>query len=89
MVEIPEPYAGLSFRLGRREVNVHEVKDGIVYFGMYCDDAEDSPYRCTNLYQLPVDEWIDSAGRALLDGAVAFSRLVPDKMPTKWREGRT
>lgn len=75
-VTIPHPYRGLTARLDRREVNVHEVRDGIVYYGMYDDDADDCPYRCVACYQKTVEDFINSLGRAILDGAVTFSLIT-------------
>lgn len=78
-VLIPNPYKGLTARLGRREVNVHEVRDGIVYYGLYDDDAEDAPYHCVAAYQLPQEDFINRLGRSILDGAVTFSLLNNDR----------
>jgi hypothetical protein len=79
VVLIPQPYQGLTARLGRREANVHEVKDGIVYYGMYDDDADDCPYRCVALHRKPVEDFVNSLGRAILDGAVTFSLINTDR----------
>lgn len=75
-VSIPRPYVGLTARLGRQEINVHSVDGGIVYYGKYDDDADDAPYSCVALYQLPEDDFVDRLGRAILDGAVTFSLLT-------------
>lgn len=75
-IAIPHPYTGLTARLGRQEINVHDVTDGIVYYGKYDDDADDAPYHCIALFQLPVEDFINRLGRAILDGAVTFSMLT-------------
>jgi len=43
-----------------------EVKDGVVYYGMYDDVALDCPHRCVGLHQKPVDDFVNSLGRAIL-----------------------
>ena len=45
-VRAPAPRKGLTFRKGKREANVHEVKDGIRYYGVYLD-GDDWPAGCT------------------------------------------
>lgn len=70
-VLIPHPYVGLTARLGTVEINVHDVKGGLVYYGRY----EDGERGTWNLYRKPVDEFTDSLGRSILDGAAVFSLL--------------
>ena len=69
------PYVGLTARLGAQEINVHDVSGDVVYYGKYADDADDCPYRCIALYQMPIEEFVNRLGRAILDGAVTFSLL--------------
>jgi hypothetical protein len=78
-VLIPHPYQGLTVRLGDREANVHEVKDGTVYYGMYRDDPGFYP-ACVGLYRKSAEEFINSLGRAILDGAMVYS-LLNDERP--------
>ena len=72
---IPSPYKGLSIRLGTDVINVHDVKQGVVYFGRYRDGADHLPFNCLRLYQMPKQDFVDSFGRSLIDGAIAFSRI--------------
>jgi hypothetical protein len=78
MVQIPHPQRGISLLLGSREVNVHEVVDGEVMYGIYDETAHDNPCRCTGTYRMPIDRWIDAAGKSILDGAAPFCRLEPE-----------
>ena len=78
-VLIPQPYQGLTVRLGKREVNVHEVSNGTVYYGMYDDDAEEAPYRMVGAYQTKVDDFVNMLGRAILDGAVTYSLIKEEQ----------
>lgn len=67
------PYAGLTVRLGKREVNVHDVHEGTVYFGEYHDEADDRPCRCVGLYRMSAIEFRDSVEKAVAKGAVTFT----------------
>jgi hypothetical protein len=71
------PYPGLTARLGKLEANVHDVRDGIVYFGVYDDDADDCPCNCVALYRVSVEAFMNKLGKAIEDGAVLFSSLLP------------
>ena len=81
-VQIPTPYKGFSLRLGTDVINVHDVKQGIVFYGKYRDEADHLPSRCLHLYQMPERDFVDSFGRALIDGAIAFSRIEADTIMT-------
>ncbi len=65
------PTKGLTFRKGKREANVHDVKDGIVSYGVYLD----GDYWPVGLYQATLDEWNRLATQAVEDGSVVFTRL--------------
>lgn len=67
-VRAPAPTKGLTFRKGKREANVHEVKDGIVFYGVYLD-GDDWP---AGLYQATLDEWNLLATQAVEHGAEVF-----------------
>ena len=81
-VLIPRPYKGLSLRLGTDVINVHDVKQEVVYYGKYRDGADHLPFNCLHLYQMPEQDFIEGFGRALIDGAIAFSRIVADTIMT-------
>ena len=68
---ILKPYTGLSFRKGNKEVNVHEVKDGTVYWGYY-EDGDELPHR---LHRCGMSDWNKMVRKALDTGATAFSRV--------------
>lgn len=69
------PYRGFTARLGKREVNVHFVKDGVVYYGLYDDDAADvAPERCIGAYRLPVQDFMAQLDKEIKNGAVTFTR---------------
>lgn len=70
-VRAPAPTKGLTFRNGKREANVHEVKDGIVFYGVYLD-GDDLP---AWLYQATLDEWNNLATQAVEHGAEVFTML--------------
>jgi hypothetical protein len=63
------PVKGLTYRKGKREANVHDVRDGIVYFGVYLD-GESLP---SGAYQATLDEWNRMAEQAVLHGAEVFT----------------
>ena len=65
------PAKGLTYRKGKREANVHDVKDGIVYYGVYLD-GDDWP---AGLYQATLDEWDRLATQAVEHGAEVFSMV--------------
>lgn len=65
------PKKGLTFRKGKREANVHDVKDGIVFYGVYLD-GDDWP---SGLYQATIDEWNRLATQAVEHGAEAFTMV--------------
>jgi hypothetical protein len=66
------PYTGLTFRLGDREVNVHDVANNTVYFGQYRDDDEWP----ISLYRLPVPAFESMVSEALEQGAIAYSTVT-------------
>ena len=68
---VPAPTRGLTFRKGRREANVHAVKDGIVFYAIYLD-GEALP---AGAYQATLDEWERLATQALEHGAEVFTRV--------------
>ena len=65
------PKKGLTFRKGKRESNVHDVKDGIVFYGVYLD-GDDLP---AGLYQATLDEWNKLATQAVEHGAEVFTMV--------------
>jgi len=79
VVPIPFPYRGLTARKGDREVNVHEVREGIVYYGLYdfppLELDIDFPV-CIGLYQLAVKEFIDLLRGHMMRGDVAVFSLL-------------
>lgn len=81
LVPILHPYKGLTARSGKREINVHEVKDGIVYYGLYDEDADDCPFYCLGLYQLPVEAFIDRLGGHMARGDAAVFTLLDNSEP--------
>ena len=81
MVPIPHPYAGLTARQGKREVNVHEVREGVVYYGLYDEDADDRPCYCIGLYRMPVEDFIDRLGGHLARGDAAVFTLLDNREP--------
>ena len=70
-VRAPAPTKGLTFRKGKREANVHDVKDGIVFYGVYLD-GDDWP---AGLYQATLDEWDRLATQAVEHGAEVFTMV--------------
>lgn len=70
-VRAPAPRKGLTFRKGKREANVHKVKNGIVYYGVYLD-GDDWP---AGLYQATLDEWDWLATQAVEHGAEVFTMV--------------
>ena len=73
-VRAPAPTKGLTFRKGKREANVHDVKDGIVFYGVYLD-GDDWP---AGLYQATLDEWNRLAEQAVEHGAGVFTMVRPN-----------
>ena len=65
------PVKGLTYRKGKREANVHDVRDGIVYFGVYLD-GEALP---SGAYQATIEEWNRMAEQAVLHGAEVFTMV--------------
>ena len=65
----PAPRKGLTFPQGQAQANVHEVKDGIRYYGVYLD-GDDWP---AGLYQATLDEWDRLATQAVEHGAEVFT----------------
>ena len=61
----------LQAKLGAQEVNVHDVSNGVVYYGKY-EDGEEWPVR---LYRMREEDFINSAGRSIIDGASVYSRI--------------
>ena len=77
LVPIPHPYTGLTLRQGNREVNVHSVDKGVVYYGLYDFAAKDAPYCCIGLYRKSVAEFMDQVGGHMARGdADVFSLIV-------------
>lgn len=70
-MDVPAPTKGLTFRKGGRESTVHDVKDGIVYYGVYLD-GDDWP---AGLYQCTLDEWSRLATQAVDRGAAVFTMV--------------
>ena len=70
-VRAPAPTKGLTYRKSRREANVHDVKDGIVFYGVYLD-GDDWP---AGLYQATLDEWNMMATQAVEHGAEVFTMV--------------
>ena len=70
-VRAPAPTKGLTFRKGKREANVHDVKNGIVFYGVYLD-GDDWP---AGLYQATLDEWDRLATQAVEHGAEVFTMV--------------
>lgn len=66
-----EPTKGLTYRKGKREANVHDVKDGVVFYGVYLD-GDDWP---AGLYQATLDEWNKLATQAAEHGAEVFTMV--------------
>lgn len=64
------PYVGMTLRLGKQEINVHDVKDGVVYYGKYDDDAHDAPEHCVALHQVSLSDWREQFEKALKEGAM-------------------
>jgi len=58
---------GMTWRRGKREVNIHDVKDGVVYYGLYDDDAHDAPEHCIGLYQRTVADFSQALAALLAD----------------------
>lgn len=85
LVPIPHPYKGLTARQGKREVNVHDVHQGIVYYGLYDFERDDAPYYCIGLYQLPMQEFMDRIGGHLARGDAEVFSLVDDRAPFELR----
>lgn len=75
----PAPTAGLTFRKGTREANVHAVNDGIVYYGVYLD-GDEWP---AGLYRATIDEWGVLANQAVEHGAEVFMMKRAKKEQTK------
>ncbi len=71
---LPAPTKGLTFRKGKREANVHQVRDGTVFYGIYID-GDDLP---AGLYQSSIDEWWHLAAQAIEHGAVVFTLVRPE-----------
>lgn len=67
----PGPTKGLTFRHKKREANVHDVIDGVVYYGVYLD-GDDWP---AGLYQCSIEHWDDMARKAIDAGAQIFTFL--------------
>jgi hypothetical protein len=89
LVPIPNPYRGLTARKGNREVNVHEVADGTVYYGLYDFDRDDCPYYCVGCYRCSVDEFIDRLGGHMARGDAAVFSLLDDREPFELRPTST
>lgn len=72
---VPVPAAGLTYVIktpsGRRLANVHEVRDGTVYWGDY---YELFPNYGANLWRAPLDRFQAAARRAVERGARPYWR---------------
>lgn len=79
VVPIPRPYKGLTVRHGNREVNVHEVYEGEVLYGLYDFTRDDAPEYCLGTYRLPVEEFIDRLGGHLARGDAFVFSLIDDR----------
>lgn len=66
-----QPSRGLTFILGDRAANVHEVTGGQVYWGIYTE-GQDMP---DALCRYSVDGWTAMVAAALARGAVPMTRL--------------
>lgn len=64
-----EPYQCLTVKLDNLLANVHRVKDGEVFYGVYRDDA------LIGLYRKPVEEFWRSVELVLEQGGTVFSLL--------------
>ncbi len=67
------PVKGLTLRKGNLEANVHCVKDGMVFYGVY-KDGDDWPY---GLYKETIDKWNLMANIAVEQGAEVFMMVRP------------
>lgn len=85
MVPIPHPYTGLTLRKGNREVNVHSVDKGEVYYGLYDFIREDRAYYCIGLYRKPVEEFMDQVGGHIARGDAEVFSLIDDREPLELR----
>ena len=65
------PIKGLTLRQGDREVNVHDVIDGVVYYGFYRLDS-DCP---AGLYRVSLQEW-DAMLKVALDAGAGMYCLL-------------
>lgn len=70
------PTRGLTLRKGKTEVNVHEVIDNTVYYGVYID-GEESPI---GTFRTRLSEWNRLTDKALSEGAAAFMFLGANAM---------
>ncbi len=61
--------AGASWRKGKQVVNIHDIKDGVVYYGKYDDDAHDRPEHCVGLFQRQIADFRAALKRAIKQGA--------------------
>ena len=80
-VSVLEPYTGLTVRKGEKEINVHFVDAGVVYYGLYNDRSKVFGH----LLRKPVIDFMQSLARAINDGAVAYSLVEFDRMRGKPR----
>lgn len=64
-----EPYQCLTVKLGDQLANVHFVKDGEVYYGVYRNDA------LVALYRKTVAAFWEGVDLALEQGGTVFSLL--------------
>lgn len=64
-----EPYQCLTVKLGDKLANVHFVKDGEVYYGVYRGDA------ILALYRKSIDAFWEGVKLALEQGGTVFSLL--------------
>jgi len=69
---IYEPYQCLTVKLGNLEANVHDVKNGEVYYGVYREGA------LIALYRKAVAAFMESVDLALAQGGTVFSLLTND-----------
>ena len=72
-----EPYQGLTVRKGELEANVHFVREGEVYYGVYRDGA------CVGLYRKALDNFAASVELAVSEGGELFSLIRCDDIVEK------
>jgi hypothetical protein len=69
---------GAAWRKGKIVVNIHDIKDGRVYYGKYDDDAHDAPEHCIGLFRVPIADFRAALRSEIKRGAVAVNTLFDD-----------